>query len=55
MSDETKDFIVRLPPDLWRKTKINSVDTGESMNGLIARLLAEYFAGAKERKRNIEP
>ena len=43
MAEDTKDFLVRLNPDTWRKAKIHAIDTGESMNSLINRLMAEFF------------
>lgn len=46
---ETKDMLLRLPPEIWRQAKIHSIDTGESVTALITRLLAEYFANQAEK------
>lgn len=46
---DTKDLVIRLQPDTWRKAKIHSVDTGESMNALINRLLEEYLDKTSEK------
>lgn len=40
---ETKDLMLRLPPDLWRTASIHKIDTGESVTALVTRLLEEYF------------
>lgn len=40
---ETKDLVLRLPPDLWKKASYNKIETGESITALITRLLEEYF------------
>lgn len=40
--DEAK-FSVRIPRPIWKLAKLNDIETGESMNALITRLLTEYF------------
>ena len=41
---ETKDLMLRLPPDLWKKASYNKTDTGESITALVTRLLEDYFS-----------
>lgn len=41
----TKGFIVRLPADLHKKAFQNRVETGESINTLIIRLLKQELDG----------
>lgn len=40
--DEVK-FSVRIPRPIWKLAKLNDIETGESMNALIIRLLTENF------------
>lgn len=40
--DEAK-FSVRIPRPIWKLARLNDLETGESMNALIIRLLTEHF------------
>ena len=35
---------VRVPVQIWKKMKHNEIDTGESLNKLMLRLLSDHFA-----------
>jgi len=43
MAEDTKGITVRLDPDLWRRLRIYSIDTGESIQALSVRLLTDYL------------
>lgn len=47
---DTKDMMLRLPPDLWRHANMHKIDTGESVTALIVRLLTEYFSAENPEK-----
>ena len=40
---EEVKFSVRIPKPIWKLARLNDIETGESMNALIVRLLTEYF------------
>ncbi|MFZ3132847.1 MAG: hypothetical protein WA125_17515 [Desulfosporosinus sp.] len=46
---ETKDMMLRLPPDLWKKASYHKIETSESITALITRLLEEYFLTNPEK------
>jgi len=41
---DTKDMMLRLPPDLWKQAGYHKIETGENVTALITRLLTEYFS-----------
>jgi len=41
---ETKDLMLRLPPDLWKQASYHKIETNESITALVIRLLTEYFS-----------
>ena len=41
---EIKTTNIRLPHDLWYAAKLRGLETGESTNALIVRLLTEHLA-----------
>lgn len=43
MSNDTKGVTIRLEPDLWRRLKIYTIDSNESMQALCIRLLTDYL------------
>lgn len=40
---EEKAFSVRIPIPIWKLARLNDIETGESMNALIVRLLTDHF------------
>jgi len=49
---DTKDMMLRLPPGLWRQAQMHKIDTGESINALVTRLLTDYFTAAETPKKS---
>jgi len=45
VADQIKEFTLRLPAEDHRALKVHCALTGESMNGIVARLIHEYLAG----------
>jgi|GEM_PF-6432330 hypothetical protein len=39
----SKQSSVRVPLDIWKKMKYNEIDTGESLNTLMIKLLVQHF------------
>jgi predicted HicB family RNase H-like nuclease len=51
MAEQTeKKYTQRLPVKLWKKARLHDLETGESMNALVVRLLTEYFEKKEKRK-----
>ena len=49
---ETKDLMLRLPPDLWKKASYHKIEANESITALITRLLEEYFEKLEKTSEN---
>jgi hypothetical protein len=47
--NEIKTTNIRIPYDIWHTAKLESIETGESVNAMIVRLLSEYQS--KQQKR----
>jgi predicted HicB family RNase H-like nuclease len=43
MSEPVKTTNIRIPHDIWYAAKIKGLDTDESLNAMIVRLLTEYL------------
>lgn len=43
MGEDLKGVTIRLEPDLWRRLKIYTIDSSESMQQLCVRLLTDYL------------
>jgi len=47
---EIKTTNIRLPHDLWYAAKLRGLETGESTNALIVRLLTEHLQQLAQKK-----
>lgn len=52
MPDSAKGVTLRLEPELWRRLKIHTLDTGESIQALSVRLLTEYLDKQDKAKKS---
>lgn len=46
---EIKTTNIRLPHDLWYAAKLKGLETNESTNAMIVRLMTEYLIECKNR------
>lgn len=45
-----KNLMVRIPDELHKKLKLQSVESGKDMAVIVAELLEEYFARLEKKK-----
>lgn len=46
--EKERTYTQRLPESLWKKAAYHKIETGESMNALVVRLLQDFFNKRKE-------
>lgn len=53
MPDQIKTTNIRIPHDTWYAAKLESLETGESVNAMIVRLLQEHQNKLKKTLQKI--
>jgi len=53
-STEIKTTNIRIPHDVWLAAKLEGLETGESVNAMIIRLLQEYQKKQNKLKKTSE-